>query len=338
MARLHDVPGHRAEYDEPGRPALPRPAQRLPRCAGRACDARLRRGSCPAGDRASRPPPRLPPALCSAARSSRSRASAWLSPGPAARTTRRAVVLRARKHPRRQAVRADASLIVEAMARSLVRLDDLVRPCSRPRAPDRARACLEAPTSRESVAPGAPKLGVDHLHPITLPHHLLLGRRRRAARDDRREPVRRADARSSTTTRSGSSPDRRSVPRSTSGRSRRAPTTPVVQVVIARPHSCDDRAATSPRALSLPGGRTPQPLLWSAPSSRAATALVRGRTRLGQLPHQPTLRELRDHAHRSSKRIEHFKAHCSRSSRSLIARAPPPRVPVDEVRARARRR
>ena len=93
----------RAEYEDPARPPLPRPAQRLPGVrAARPPARRRRRASGPA--RATRSPTR--PRRCGRARSSPSRgwaATTWPA-GPA--TPRRSRALRARKHREDRPVRA----------------------------------------------------------------------------------------------------------------------------------------------------------------------------------------------------------------------------------------
>ena len=93
--RLRDVRGLPRRVRGPGRPALPRPAERLPGVRAAAGAARSRRV---AGARSRSDALAAPRARCAPARSSRSRASAATT-WPAAPTTRtRSAALRGRKH------------------------------------------------------------------------------------------------------------------------------------------------------------------------------------------------------------------------------------------------
>ena len=151
--RVRDVRRLPGGVRRPGRPPLPRPAQRLPGVrAARAAARRRRARSCPR--RATRSPPR--PRRCAAARSSRSRgwaATTWPAWPP---TPGRSRALRARKH---REDRPFALLAADlGAARALVDLspaaEALLRAPERPivLAPRRAGAAVA-----DAVAPGPPR-------------------------------------------------------------------------------------------------------------------------------------------------------------------------------------
>ncbi len=212
----------RAEYEDPARPPLPRPAERLPglrpagaaRCApagarstagepdrGRRRRAAARRRR----DRRGQGPRRLPPRLPRRRRSRRSRAA------------------RAQA-PRGQAVRADGGA-TSTRPRALVELGDAERALLASAA--RGRSCsrrgARTRRSRAAVAPGLARARRDAaLHAAAPP---AARRRRRAAGADERQRLRRADR--LPRRRRARAPGARSPTRSssTTARSTRAPTT-----------------------------------------------------------------------------------------------------------------
>ena len=110
----------RAEYDDPRRPPLPRPAQRLPGLRADAC-------GCGDGDRRRRADAVGRARRCSTARSSPSRASAATTSRAAPTTRRRSRALRARKHREDKPFALMARDV--AAARALVELGAARRRC-----------------------------------------------------------------------------------------------------------------------------------------------------------------------------------------------------------------
>ena len=170
MAGVRDVRPLPGGVRRPGRPPLPRPAQRLPRLRAARC-------GCSTADGAPTRPAATPlaaaaAALAGRARSSRSRASAGTT-WPASRATRDAVAAAARAQaPRGQAVRADGRRTSRRRARWS---------SSAPR----ERRCSRGPSGRSCSRRGAParggrrrgragpaELGV--MLPYSPLHHLLL--------------------------------------------------------------------------------------------------------------------------------------------------------------------
>ena len=237
----------------PGRPPLPRPAQRLPGRAGRGAAARgaggrrRRRGGGRRG-------------AARRAGSSRSRASAATTSPAAPTTSARWRALRARKHRedkpfalmvadlRRRAGAGRSHAAEEERAAGVARAPDRAR---RPPAPDAAVAA--------AVAPGRAELGRDAaLHAAAPP---AARRRRRAAGDDQRQRLRRADR--LPRRRRPRAPRRRSPTRSSIHDrpiETRTDDSVAPRSCAGARSCCAARAATCPRSLPLPVA-TPVPLL-----------------------------------------------------------------------------
>ena len=204
--RLPDVRRLRPRVRRPRRPALPRPAGRLPRLRAPAAAARWHAPRTAAPDRRRTRSPR-PGGCWPTGRSSRSRASAATTSPATPPTPGRVRHAAPPQGPRRQAVRADGHGPRRRRAPRARRprgAEPAHRAASGP-----SSCCAGAPTRAapglvaEAVAPGSPDLGV--MLPYTPVHHLLLGLpgdppRAPAARDDQRQP-RRASPSSPTTTR-----------------------------------------------------------------------------------------------------------------------------------------
>ena len=249
--RLRDVRALPGRVRRPARPPLPRPAERLPGLRAAAAARRPRRRGRLAGGDAT-PLEAAAARAARRARSSRSRASA-ASTSPAAPTTRRPWrALRARKHREDKPFALMAPTLEAARDAGRARRRRASSCCSRrarpivlaPRRPDARRGAVgRARRSRE--------LGV--MLPYSPLHHLLLADAGAplvmTSGNVSDEPIayrRRGRAASG-------SPASPTCSSSTTGRSRRAPTTRCVRVVARRGRcSCAARAATCPARCALP--------------------------------------------------------------------------------------
>ena len=305
MAGFRDVRALPGRVRRPGRPPLPRPAERLPglrpvasRCSTRPTARGRARGDARRGGRRARSPTGAIVAV---------KGIGGYHLACRADDERAVATLRARKHREDKPfalMARDARRRRERSSSSATRERELLRSPARPivLAPRRARRAGRARRSR----PGAPELGV--MLPYTPLHHLLLADARRptlvmTSGNVSDEPIAYRDE--DALARLGG--DRRPVPRPRPpdrdahrrlGRARR-------RVGGAR------RRCPAPLARLRPG----EPRRCPAPAAAAAARLRRraeehvlrgqGRARVGQPPHRRP-RELRDAAARSRDGIEHF--------------------------------
>ena len=266
----------RREYDDPARPALPRPAERLPGVRpARAARGRVGRRAA-SGRRRDRPPRRR---CCATGGSSRSRASAATTSPAAPATRRRSRALRARKHREEKPFAVMAPDLAAARRAGRARRRRGAR-CSTRRAPaDRAGAAARrGRRRRRGRARIRASSGV--MLPYTPLHHLLLAGAggplvmtsgnvsRRADRLPRRRRPRAGSARSPT------------LPRPRPRRSTSAPTTRS-RASIARAAGRSLRRSRGLRARADAAARSRRGRRCSraGPSSRTPSAWPRGRAR-----------------------------------------------------------